>query len=109
MLPFDHIAPARRAILGFTARLGDEGHNGALAVALAQWAARDDTEAEPGVTRAGHAAVDEIDAMLRELHRLRTRLTGEIRERQDITMARADVLIAQRAAAQPDPEAWAFE
>src|SRR5215469_17379500 len=36
MLPKDQIPEDRRAILDFTGRLGEEGHNGVLAVALAQ-------------------------------------------------------------------------
>lgn len=50
MLPKDQIPEDRRTILDFTGRLGDEGHNGVLAVALAQWAARDD--ASPTLKRA---------------------------------------------------------
>ena len=43
-------------------------HNGVLGVALAQWAARDDTRAEPEVRRAANTAMDAIDAMIAELH-----------------------------------------
>ena len=40
--------PERRTICDYTGRLGDEGHNGVLAVALAQWIARDDSKADVG-------------------------------------------------------------
>ena len=40
--PYDQIPPERRTIADYTGRLGDQGHNGVLCVALAQWMARDD-------------------------------------------------------------------
>ncbi len=44
--------------------------------------------------------MDAIDGMLRELHALRSRLVGEIRESDDIGAARVDALLsASRAAA----------
>ena len=92
MLPYDEISPERRTIADSTGRLGD--HLGVLGVALAQWMARDDTKADAGVVRAGHAAVVEVDAMLAELHQLRSRLIGEIRADQDAAAARADALLA---------------
>jgi hypothetical protein len=73
------------------ARLEDPA--GALAVALAQWEARDDSKAQPGVRRAASKAMDAIDAMLRELHAMRARLIGEIRDADDATAARADALL----------------
>jgi hypothetical protein len=60
VLPYDQIP-----------RLGDDGHNGVLGVALAQWAARDDTRADPEARQAANTAVDAIDAVLGELHALR--------------------------------------
>lgn len=92
--PVTHAAE-RHAILDYAGRLGDDDHVGILGVALAQWAARDDSRAEPEVTRAGHAAVAEVDAMLRELNELRAWLVGEIPEHQDIGDARADALLAR--------------
>jgi hypothetical protein len=71
VLPYDQIPPERRTIADYTGRLGDEGHNGVLGVALAQWMARDDTRAEPEVRRAANTAMDAIDAMLAELYELR--------------------------------------
>jgi hypothetical protein len=65
-----------------------------LAVALAQWMARDDTRPQPEVRRAASTAMDAIDAMLAELNRLRTRLAGEIRESDDIAAERADAMLA---------------
>ena len=75
MLPYDQIAPERRTIM--EDNISD--HNGVLGVALAQWAARDDTTADPGARKAANTAMDAIDGMLRELHQLRARLVGEIR------------------------------
>jgi hypothetical protein len=74
-----------------TARL--DGRNAALAGALARWAARDDTKADPGARVAANTAMDEIDAMLAELHALRSRLTREIRDSDDATAARVDALL----------------
>ena len=103
MLPYDQIPPERRTIGDYTGRLGDEGHNGVLAVALAQWMARDDSKAEPEIRRAANTAMDEIDAMVRELYALRSRLVTEIRAADDATAARVDAMLAARqAAACPD-------
>ena len=44
-LPYGQIPAERRTIGDFTGRL--DGHNGVLGVALAQWAARDDTGPSP--------------------------------------------------------------
>jgi hypothetical protein len=93
MLPGDQIPADRRTILDFTARLGDEGHNGVLGVALAQWAARDDSKADPEARRAANVAMDAIDAMLAELHKLRQRLVGEIRASDDASARRVDALL----------------
>lgn len=95
MLPWDQIPRERRAIGDFTSRLGDDGHNGVLAVALAQWMARDDSKADPGARRAANTAMDAIDAMLRELHTLRQVLITEIRGSDDETARRADELLAK--------------
>ena len=40
--------------------------------------------------------MDAIDAMLAELHALRSRLTGEMRASDDATAARVDALLAAR-------------
>jgi hypothetical protein len=93
MLPHDQIPPERRTILEFAGRL--DSHNGVLAVALAQWAARDDTKAHAEEHRAANTAMDAIDAMLRELHALRARLVSEIRADDDDAMVRADELLAR--------------
>ena len=55
------------------------GHLGELETALALWATRDDTNAQPGVRQAANDAVDAVDAALRELHGLRSRLVSEVR------------------------------
>ena len=67
-----------------------------LAAALAQWATRDDSRPQAGVRRAANTAMDAIDAMLAELHALRSRLTGEMRASDDATAARVDALLAAR-------------
>jgi hypothetical protein len=87
----DQIDPERLSICDFTGRLDD--HNGTLGVALAQWAARDDSQPDAYVTRAGNTAIDSIDAMLRELHQLRGRLIDEQRVRSDLAGARVDALL----------------
>ena len=93
-LPYGQIPPERRRIGDFTGRLDE--HNGVLAVALAQWMARDDTKAEPDVRRAANTAMDAIDTMLAELHQLRARLVGEIRASDDATAVRVDELLRSR-------------
>jgi hypothetical protein len=96
VLPYDQIPAERRTIVDFTGRLGYEGHNGVLGVALAQWMARDDTKAEPEVRQAANTAMDAIDAMLGELHTLRARLVSEIRASDDAAAARAGALLERR-------------
>ena len=85
-------------------------HLGRLGAALVTWGTRDDSRAQPEVTRAGHAAVEAIDAMLAELHRLRAQLLDEIRVSDDAAMARADALLgkARDGARRPvlDSELW---
>ena len=83
-----------------------DGHLGVLGAALATWATRDDSKAQPEVTRAGHTAVEAIDAMLAQLHRARQQLVGEIREHQDAGLARADALLARYRDRAVDSESW---
>jgi hypothetical protein len=99
MLRYDQIPPERLPILDYTSRLGDDGHVGVLGVALAQWAARDDTRADPHARRAANTAMDAIDAALAELYELRARLVTEIRASDDAADARADELLARHRAA----------
>lgn len=63
-------------------------HVAALNVALAIWAGRDDTVPQPEVRLAAADAVADIDAAVRELHRLRSELVGEIRRSDDAAAAR---------------------
>jgi len=65
-----------------------------LAIALGQWEDRDDSKPQPDVRRAANTAMDAIDRMLRELHAMRSRLVGEIRQADDASAARADALLA---------------
>ena len=94
-LPYDQITPERRTIGDSTSRLED--HNGVLGVALAQWAARDDTRPQPEVRQAANTAMDAVDSMLGELHQLRSRLVGEIRVSDDAAAARVDAMLAREA------------
>ena len=94
-LRYDEIPPERLPILDYTGRLGDDGHIGVLAVALAEWAARDENKADAHARRAANRAMDAIDAMLAVLYELRSRLMTEIRESDDQTAARVDELLAR--------------
>jgi hypothetical protein len=99
-LPYDQIPPERRTIGDAVGRLDE--HNGVLGVALAQWMARDDSKAEPDVRQAANTAMEEIDAMLAQLHALRARLVSEIRASDDATAARVNAMLAaNRKAARP--------
>jgi hypothetical protein len=69
------------------------GHLSELERALALWAARDETKAQPGVRQAANDAVDAADAALRELHGLRSRLIPEIRSADDAAMTRTEELL----------------
>ncbi len=95
MLAYDEIPADRRTIGDACGRLGDEGYNGVLGVALAQWMARDDSRAEPEVRRAANTAMDMIDAMQAELYLLRARLVSEIRASDDQAAVRVDDLLAR--------------
>ena len=94
--PYDQIPEDRRTIGDFTGRFDE--HNGVLGVALAQWMARDDSKAQPDIRQAANTAMDEIDAMLRELHALRGRLVSEIRDSDDASDARAEALLRRDSA-----------
>jgi len=53
---------------------------GVLGVALAQWADGDAAQDKTAARQAASAAVDAIDAVLRDLYLLRGRLVQEIRQ-----------------------------
>jgi hypothetical protein len=74
---------------------GLEDHNRVLGVALAQWAARDDTRPQPEARQAANTAMDAVDSMLGHLHQLRARLVAEIRASDQAAAARADALLAE--------------
>ncbi len=90
-LPWEQVPPGRRAIGDLAAPLGEE--LGVLNVSLAIWMARDDTRPQPEAREAANTAVDAIDAMLRELHAMRSRLVSEIRQADDETGRRVDELL----------------
>jgi hypothetical protein len=66
-----------------------------LSGALATWATRDDSKAQPEVRQAANTAMASIDTMLAELHSLRSALVAEIRVNDDATEARVDKLLAE--------------
>jgi hypothetical protein len=74
---------------------GTRGQLAALETALELWAERDNTIPQPEVTRAGHAAVEAIDALTCELYSLRQRLIVEIRASGNAAIARTDALLAR--------------
>ena len=67
---------------------------------LAIWSARDDSRPQPHARRCASDAVDAIDAALRGLHAIRSRLTGEIRSADDASAVRADELLERLRADQ---------
>ena len=97
MLTYDEIPHERRTICDYTSRLDER--NGVLGIALGIWMARDDAKTEPDVRWAANIAMDAMDAMLAELHRLRSRLMTEIRASDDIRNARVDEMLADAKAA----------
>jgi hypothetical protein len=90
VLTCDKIPAGRRA----TGRLGDQ--LGVLGAALAQWAARDDSRAQPAIRRAANTAMDALDSMLAELYALRSRLVGEVGESDRLAAERVDAMLAAR-------------
>jgi hypothetical protein len=69
------------------------GHLGELETALALWATRDDTKAQPDIRQAANDAVDAIDAALCEFYGIRSQLVSEVRASDDATMERASALL----------------
>jgi hypothetical protein len=67
-----------------------------LSAAHAMWGWRDESKAQPDVRRAANTAMDSIDKLLRELHRLRDVMASEIRQADDATNARVDKLLTER-------------
>jgi hypothetical protein len=98
-LPYGQIPPDRLPILDYTSRLGDDGHLGVLAVALAEWAARSDDRPDAHARRAANRAMDAIDAALALLHELRARLVTDIRASDDDAAERVDQLLARHRGA----------
>jgi hypothetical protein len=79
-----------------SARVGDlRSHVEALALALAVWSGRDDTQAQPVARQAANDAVTTIGGLLRDLHTIRRRLIGEIHASDTASAARVDVLLGE--------------
>ena len=74
-----------------------EDRVGVLGVALAQWAQRDDSKPQAGVRQAANTAMDEMSAMLADLHRARQALMNETRASDDARAARVDAMLAERS------------
>lgn len=68
-----------------------------LSEALAVWAGRDDSRAQPEVREAANTALLSIDTMLAALHSARSVLVAEIRASDDAAAVRVDALLAGRA------------
>ena len=66
-----------------------------LSGALATWASRDDSKAQPEVRQAANTAMTAIDTMLGGLHEARRVLVAEIRAADDASDARIDALLAE--------------
>jgi hypothetical protein len=45
----------------------------------------------------GHQAIKDIDTMLAQLHKLRSQLVGELRQNEDIEIARVNEMLAEGA------------
>jgi hypothetical protein len=69
-----------------TASLRDRA--GILCAALEQWADPGTRRDEAATRRAGHDALDAVDALLRDLYALRGRLAKEIRQADDAARSR---------------------
>ena len=82
---------------GVHARLDDPVR--VLTAALSAWQGRDDTRPQPEVRRAANTAMDQIDAMVRELYAMRSRLVTEVRASDDATGRRVDAMLARDQAA----------
>jgi len=65
-----------------------------LDAALALWSTRDDSARQPGVREAANTAVEAIDALVHELHRVRQRLVTETRAADDANARRLDAMLS---------------
>lgn len=86
----DPVAPS--APEGFIDCSAVRDHVEILSGALAQWAYRDEKKM-PGVRAVANVAVASIDLALRELHRIRQELGGQMRVYDDETMRRSGELL----------------
>ena len=74
------------------------GNLAKFSTALSQWERRDDTRPQPDVRHAANTAMDALDAVVRELHALRSRLVSEIRASDQASEARLDALLRRDGA-----------
>ena len=95
-MPTSDQIPADRQPYDVHAKLDDPV--GVLSVALGQWEDRDDTRPQAEARRAANTAMDAIDAMLAELHAMRSRLVDEKRASDDAAMAGVDAMLSRPAA-----------
>jgi hypothetical protein len=65
-----------------------------ISVYLALWSMRDGDEGTPDQRQSANDAMDAIGALERQLHAVRSRLTGEMRRFDDETGRRVDALLA---------------
>lgn len=77
-------------------------HVETLSAALAWWADRDNSRAQAQARTAANTAIDEIDAALVGLHRIRTTVINEIRESDEAAIRRVEALLARCRAQRGD-------
>ena len=89
----DSTTPAGSSLPNLARRL--DAMTGVLGVALAQWAVRDETKAQPEIRTAANTAMAAIDDMLTALHQARQQLVTEVRAADDANAARVDAMLAE--------------
>ena len=79
-------------------RIGAWTHFGYAAPESGQAAIPPLGERSAEAIKAGHGAVEVIDEIVRELHRLRARLVAELRTDEDVRARRVDAMLAEARA-----------